>query len=97
LIARPSTLSSQRYSAPVRPSRCSRCSHDTSSSKEKALSRLIIRSRWSTAVNSVDTAPPTFCVGESGVRSSACASSSSSSRRIAVSNSASDIVGASST
>ena len=32
--------------------------------------------RWSTAVNSVDTAPPTFWVGESGVRSSGTSSSS---------------------
>ena len=31
------------------------------------MSRLSIRWRWSTAVNSVETAPPTFCVGESGV------------------------------
>jgi hypothetical protein len=30
------------------------------------LSRLSILRRWSTAVNSVETAPPTFWVGESG-------------------------------
>ena len=48
-------------------------------------------------MNSVATAPPTVWVGESGVRSEGSASSISSSRRIAASNSASDIVGWSST
>ena len=48
-------------------------------------------------MNSVETAPPTFCVGESGVRSSGNRSSSSSSRRIFVSKSASESVGESST
>jgi hypothetical protein len=46
------------------------------------LSRLIIRSRWSTAVNSVEKVPPTVWVGESGVRRSGCASSISCSSRI---------------
>ena len=63
---------------PRRPSRRQPGPQAASSSKENALSRLIIRSRWSTAVNSVETAPPTFWVGESGVRSSGYCSSSSS-------------------
>ena len=52
------------------PSRRIREYHAASSSEVKALSSDSIRWRWSTAVNSVETAPPTFCVGESGVRSS---------------------------
>ncbi len=40
-----------------------------------------IRWRWSTAVNSVETAPPTFWVGESGVRSSGNSSSRACSSR----------------
>ena len=41
-------------------------------------------------MNSVETAPPTFWVGESGVRSSGYGSSSASSSRIRASKSASD-------
>jgi hypothetical protein len=70
LIARPSTFSSHSSAGSSTPSRASRAAQVCSSSKENALSRLCIGSRWSTAVNMVETAPPTFCVGESGVRSS---------------------------
>ncbi len=56
-----------------------------------------MRWRWSTAVNSVDTAPPTVWVGESGVRSSGWASSRASSSRIRASKSASESVGVSRT
>ena len=45
------------------------------------------------AVNSVETAPPTFWVGESGVRRSGTSSSSASSRRIFSSKSASSASG----
>ena len=70
LIASPSTLSSHSRAGASTPSRPSRAYHDAISSSVKALSRLSIGRMWSTAVNSVETAPPTFWVGESGVRSS---------------------------
>ena len=56
-------------SAPI--SLVNRAAHAASSSGLKTLSRLSIRSRWSAAAKSVaKPAPPTSCVGESGVRSS---------------------------
>ena len=81
LMASPSTLSSHSRSGSFTPSRSSRAYQDWSSSSLNALSRLSIGRRWSTAVNSVETAPPTFWVGESGVRSSGHSSSSACSRR----------------
>ncbi len=83
----------RRSSGASMPSRPSRAYHDSSSSTEKALSRLSIRRRWSTAVNSVETAPPTFWVGESGVRSSGNSSSRASRARSRWSKSASESVG----
>ena len=54
-----------------------RAAQAASSSGVKTLSRLSIRSRCSAAVKSVaKPAPPTSWVGESGVRSSGCSSSS---------------------
>ena len=67
----------------VLASRAARAAQAASSSGEKQLSRLSIRSRWSTAWNSVENvAPPTSWVGLSGVRSVGYCSSSSFSRRI---------------
>ena len=60
-----------------------------SSSAEKALSRLIMRSMWSTAAKSVENVPPTVWVGESGVRRSGCSASIACSSRISWSYSAS--------
>ena len=60
------------------------------------MSRLSIRSTWSTVSKPVaNEAPPTFCVGLSGVRSEGCSSSIWLSRRMMRSYSPSLIVGAS--
>jgi hypothetical protein len=48
-------------------------------------------------VKVVEKVPPTFCVGESGVRSAGYSASMASSSRSSLSNSASEMVGASST
>ena len=53
--------------------------------------------RWRTVANSVAGEAPTRWVGESGVRSSGCASSSAWRRRKSASYSASEISGSSST
>ena len=55
-----------------------------------------MRSTWSTVSKPVaNEAPPTFCVGLSGVRSDGCSSSMALSRRMSASYSPSLIVGAS--
>ena len=95
-IASPSIFSSHRY-GPAPPSLAARSAQAANSSSENTLSRLSSRSRCSTGVNRVDSPPPTFCVGESGVRSSGNCSSSASSDRMSVSYSMSAIVGASRT
>jgi hypothetical protein len=56
-----------------------------------------MRSRWSYAVKSVANFPTTLCVGDSGVTSSGCALSSSTSSRHRASNCPSEMAGASST
>ncbi len=94
--ASPSTLSSHRNpdsaSSAAVASRSSRFAQDAISSAENALSRLSIRAGCWTGVNRVEIALPTFCVGESGVRRSGYCSSSFSSSRISLSNSASETV-----
>ena len=101
-IASPSIFSSHRYGPTVSsdaaaPSRSARAAQPSSSSAENALSRLSSRSRCCTGVKSVEIAPPTFWVGDSGVRSSGYCSSSSRSSRISRSYSASETSGESST
>src|SRR5680860_596311 len=76
-------------------SRSTRAAHATSSAALKALSRLNMRSRCSTAAKSVENDAPTCWVGLSGVRSSAYWSSRSLSRRTSSSYSPSLMVGAS--
>ena len=49
-----------------------------------------MRSRWLTAVKSLENVLPTCCVGESGVTSSGCSSSMASSSRHSSSNWPSD-------
>ncbi len=90
--ASPSIFTSHRY-GPVPPSLVARAAHASSSSAEKALSRLSIRSRWRTGVNWVDTPPPGRWVGESGVRSSGYCSSSARISRMSWSYSASETSG----
>jgi hypothetical protein len=97
LIARPSTLSSQMNCTGPPASRSVRSAQAASSASSNTLSSDIIRSACSTGVNWVENVPPTFCVGESGVRSAGNSSSIASSSRSLWSNSASEIVGASST
>ena len=65
------------------------------SSSENALSSESIRSTCWTDANSVENVPPTRCVGESGVRSPGCSSSSAWSLRSRSSYSLSDDTGAS--
>jgi hypothetical protein len=86
-IARPSILSSHRYGPlnPLPPSFVARSAQPPRSSSVNTLSRLSSRSRCSTGVNSVDIAPCTVWVGESGVRRSGYCSSSARSSRILVS------------
>ena len=82
LIARPSILSSvsQRTSRPAAATVFSH--HATSSSAEKTLSRLSMRSACVIVSRPVFSADPTVCVGESCARSTGCAASISSSRCI---------------
>ena len=107
-MASPSILSSHTYPTWSDPSssdaagapanrRCRRSTHPRSSSSPNTLSRLIIGTACSTGANTVEMgAPPTFCVGESGVMSSGNSSSSAFSSRNSSSNSASLTTGSSS-
>ncbi len=74
-----------------------RSTHACSSSSEKALSRLVIGTVWTTGAKTVVWGrPPTVWVGESGVMSSGNSSSRARRRRPSSSYSASVIVGSSS-
>ena len=73
--ARPSILSSHRKLAPVPPSRSMRAAQAESSSLEKALSRLCMRSRCSTGEKVAAKPPLTFWLGDSGVTRAGCAAS----------------------
>ena len=65
-MASPSILSSQTKAVSSGTCLASRSAQAWSSSELKALSRLIIGTRWATGANSVDGAAPTVEVGESG-------------------------------
>ena len=96
-MASPSIFSSVSQLTGAPASRAVRSSQPASSSAEKTLSRLSIRSACSTAANPVANPPPTRWLGESGVSSDGYCASSASSSRSRVSNSPSAMVGASST
>ena len=96
-MANPSIFSShtKRAGAPARP-RSTRAPQARSSASPKALSRLIIGTRWRTGANVAETAPDTRWVGESGVTRAGYCSSKPCSSRTSASNSASLISGSSS-
>ena len=84
-MARPSIFSSQAKVTSPLMMRSMRLPHATSSSKEKALSRLIIGSRWGAGAKSGDGGAPTVCVGDVVEASSGWASSMSRSSRTSAS------------
>ncbi len=65
-MASPSILSSQTNAVSAGICLASRSAHAWSSSPLKALSRLIMGTRWTTGAKRVDGAAPTVAVGESG-------------------------------
>ena len=102
-MARPSTFGSvtNRISASAIPclvsSRSERSSQARSSSSLRALANESIGSRCGAGANRASALPPTLWVGESGVRRSGLAASSSRSSEIRASYSESETSGSSST
>ncbi len=92
----PSILSSQTKSTSPDMNRSMRLPQASSSSRDTTLSSDIIGVRCSTSENDGEGGAPTLSVGDSGVRSSGCASSMAASSRTMASYSASLISGSSS-
>ncbi len=94
-MASPSIFSSQTKAVSSGICLASRSAQAWSSSGLKALSRLIIGTRWTTGANRVEGAAPTVEVGDSGTTRSGCSASMARSSRTRASYSASAISGAS--
>ena len=74
-MARPSIFSSQTKAVSSGTCLASRSAQAWSSSGLKALSRLIMGTRWATGANRVEGGAPTVEVGESGTARSGCSAS----------------------